>query len=186
MGGRIAFYDPDPVFRPGSCRQAVWMKKLLLLLSTLLLFSLGGRAAASLAPERPEIIRLRDTLRTDGQRFQFRRALELAPQHFVCEKYQSDGRSYATVRRLRFNDTMRRVLKFDFVQQDAFLHRQMRKFYLVTRPFGVSGDLTVRYKTLSDGALAVQYDISNLYIWGHRASDRLIRELLKANADNGK
>lgn len=164
------------------------MNKWVCLLSALLLFSLGGRAAGPTADMTPaqQTIRLRDTLRTEGQRAEFRRALELAPQHFVCEKYNSDGRTYATARRLRFNDTMRQVLKFDFVQQDAFLLKQMRRLYLVTRPFGVSGDLTVRYKTLSGGALAVQYEISNLYIWGHRASDRLVREILKANADNGK
>jgi hypothetical protein len=55
----------------------------------------------------------------------------------------------------------------------------------VTRPFGVTGNLTVRYKTLPGGALAVEYEISELYIWGRRASNRLIRELLKANAHNG-
>ena len=49
------------------------------------------------------------------------------------------------------------------------------------RMSNVSGDLAVRYRQLPGGAIALQYEISNLYIWGHRASDRLIRELLKAN-----
>ena len=148
----------------------------------LLLFPLAGRArtvAEERASETPIV--LRDTLRTEKQRKQFRQALALAPKHFACDQYSADGVSRASATRLRFNDTMRNVLKFDFVRQDETLNKQMRRLYLVTRPFGVTGDLSVRYKTLSGGAIAVEYRISKLCIWGRRASDRLIREILKAN-----
>ena len=84
------------------------------------------------------------------------------------------------VTHLRFNDSMRLVLQLDFIQQDARLHKQMRRLYLVTRPFGVTGDLTVRYREVPRG-LAIEYRITDLRIWGRRASDRLIREILKAN-----
>ena len=164
----------------------------------LMLFPFGGKASAvaaskekwrmegveageeaSAVSETPIV--LRDTLRTEKQRRQFRQALALAPKHFACDKYTSDGVSRASATRLRFNDTMRNVLKFDFVREDEFLYKQMRRLYLVTRPFGVTGDLSVRYKTLSGGGIAVEYTISNLCIWGRRASDRLIREILTAN-----
>ena len=127
------------------------------------------------------MIRLRDTLKTDAQRKQFRQALEMAPTTFVYDSYDADGRSFARCNKLRFNDSMKRLLQQEFVQKDAALHKQMRRLYLMTRPFNITGDLSVRYKTLPDGSLAVQYDISELYIWNHRASDRLIREVLKAN-----
>ena len=150
----------------------------------LLLFPLAGRAAgtvsAGVASAATPIV-LRDTLRTETQRSQFRRALSLAPKAFLYDSYSADGKSYASVTKLRFNDSMRNVLKFDFVQGDPFLHKQMRRLYLVTRPFGVTGDLSVKYKTLRNGALALEYQITNLCIWGRPASDRLIREILKAN-----
>ena len=148
---------------------------------------LPGRAAAQTKPSSfstkagHESIRLRDTLKTKAQRNQFSKALKMAPSTFVYESYDTDGRTYAGCTKLRFNDSMRKVLQLEFVQKDAFLHKQLRRLYLMTRPFNVSGDLAVRYKTLPDGSMAVQYDISELYIWNHRASDRLIREILKAN-----
>ena len=172
-------------------RYSAWMAALLLL------FPIAGRAkvvvwaeteavpeawaAAAEEPASETPILLRDTLRTEKQRKQFRQALALAPKNFACEHYTSDSRSYASATRLRFNDTMRNVLKFDFVREDETLYKQMRRLYLVTRPFGVTGDLRVRYKTLSGGAIAVEYRITHLCIWGRRASDRLIREILKAN-----
>ena len=172
-------------------RYSAWMAALLLL------FPIAGRAkvvvwaeteavpeawaAAAEEPASETPILLRDTLRTEKQRAQFRQALALAPKHFACDHYSADGRSYASTTRLRFNDTMRNVLKFDFVREDEVLYKQMRRLYLVTRPFGVTGDLSVRYRTLSGGAIAVEYRITKLSIWGRRASDRLIREILKAN-----
>ena len=143
------------------------------LVTALLLFSVTGRAAVPIV--------LRDTLRTESQRAQFRQALTQAPKAFLYDNYSADGKSYASVTKLRFNDSMRNVLKFDFVQADPFLHKQMRRLYLVTRPFGVTGDLSVKYKTLRSGAVTVEYTITNLCIWGRPASDRLIREILKAN-----
>jgi hypothetical protein len=169
------------------------MKRTLLLiaatLATLFLatISLAATNATGKAPDTQdqEIIRLRDTLRTEAQRKQFRQALEMAPKTFFCEEYRADGKSYATAHKLRFNESMRRVLRtVDFIREDEFLHKQLRRLYFVTRPFGVTGDITVRYKPVPTG-LAVEYEISNLYIWGHRASNRLIRELLKANSNNG-
>ncbi len=146
----------------------------------------SGRAAAQTkssfsASSGHEMIRLRDTLKTDAQRKQFRQALEMAPTTFVYDSYDADGRSFARCNKLRFNDSMKRLLQQEFVQKDAALHKQMRRLHRLTRPFNVSGDLAVRYRQLPGGAIALQYEISNLYIWGHRASDRLIRELLKAN-----
>ena len=145
----------------------------------------GPSAAASgLSAEAPATepqMRFRDTLRTAQQKAQFRRALELAPTTFICDRFTSDGRGHASVRKLRFNDTMRRVIHLDFVQQDPFLHKQMRRLYFVTRPFGVTGDLSVRYHSLPDGSIATLYEISELRIWGRRASDRLIAEILRAN-----
>ena len=128
----------------------------------------------------PAPIILRDTLRTERQRAQFTQALHLAPTAFVFDKFSSDGDSYASVTRLRFNDSMRNVLKFDFVREDPFLHKQMRRLFLVTRPFGVTGDLRVDYRKAPEG-LIVQYRIDHLYIWGRRASDRLVREILRVN-----
>ena len=155
----------------------------------LLIFPFAGRsgdaadvvASTAEEPASETPIVLRDTLRTERQRKEFRQALALAPKNFACDHYSADGVSRASATRLRFNDTMRNVLKFEFVRQDEILYKQMRRLYLVTRPFGVTGDLSVRYKTLSGGAVAVEYRISNLCIWGRRASDRLIREILKAN-----
>ena len=147
--------------------------RLCLALAALLL----GAAGVALATTP---IVLRDTLRTAAQRTQFSKALKMAPSTFVYDGYSADGKSYASVTHLRFNDSMRRVLQLDFIQQDARLHKQMRRLYLVTRPFGVTGDLTVRYREVPRG-LAIEYRITDLRIWGHRASDRLIREILKAN-----
>ena len=153
-----------------------------LVAALLLLFPFAGRAATvAEEPASETPIVLRDTLRTERQRKEFRQALALAPKNFACDHYSADGVSRASATRLRFNDTMRNVLKFEFVRQDEILYKQMRRLYVVTRPFGVTGDLSVRYKTLSGGAVAVEYRISNLCIWGRRASDRLIREILKAN-----
>ena len=126
------------------------------------------------------MIRLRDTLKTDVQRKQFRQALEMAPTTFVYDSYDADGRSFARCNKLCFNDSMKRLLQQEFVQKDAALHKQMRRLHRLTRPFNVSGDLAVRYRQLP-GGLLVEYEITNLYLWNHRASDRLIRELLKAN-----
>ena len=154
-----------------------------LLLSSVLPGSLAAQTKSSSLSTKAghETIRLRDTLRTEAQRSQFRQAVKMAPSTFVCDSFKSDGKSSASCTKLRFNDSMRRVLQVEFVRKDAFLHKQMRRLYLMTRPFNITGDLSVRYKTLPDGSLAVQYDISELYIWNHRASDRLIREVLKAN-----
>ena len=135
--------------------------------------------AAGVARATTPIV-LRDTLRTAAQRTQFSKALKMAPSTFVYDGYSADGKSYASVTHLRFNDSMRRVLQLDFIQQDARLHKQMRRLYLVTRPFCVTGDLTVRYREVPRG-LAIEYRITDLRIWGRRASDRLIREILKAN-----
>ena len=140
----------------------------------------SGKGAEKSAPRDPAPIILRDTLRPAKQKSQFAKALKMAPDTFVYDDYQSDGSSFAAVRKLRFNDTMRNVLKFDFVQADPFLHKQMRRLYFVTRPFGVSGDLRVDYRTAKEGVL-VEYRIDNLYIWGRRASDRLVREILRVN-----
>lgn len=156
------------------------------LFALLLSSAFSGRAAAQTkssfsASSGHEMIRLRDTLKTDAQRKQFLQALEMAPTTFVYDSYDADGRSFARCNKLRFNDSMKRLLQQEFVQKDAALHKQMRRLHRLTRPFNVSGDLAVRYRQLPGGAIALQYEISNLYIWGHRASDRLIRELLKAN-----
>ena len=150
-------------------------RRILLTLTAALFLALPGRAAAKTTP-----IVLRDTLKTVSQRSQFNKALKLAPSTFVYDDYSADGKTYASVTHLRFNDSMRNVLKYDFVQKDAFLHKQLRRLYLVTRPFGVTGDLTVRYRQVPKG-LAVEYTITDLRIWGRPASDRLIREILKAN-----
>ena len=150
-------------------------RRILLTLTAALFLALPGRAAAKTTP-----IVLRDTLKTVSQRSQFNKALKLAPSTFVYDDYAADGKTYASVTHLRFNDSMRNVLKYDFVQKDAFLHKQLRRLYLVTRPFGVTGDLTVRYRQVPKG-LAVEYTITDLRIWGRPASDRLIREILKAN-----
>ena len=173
------------------------MKRILLIaiatLATLLRATLPAAAKPSTAtqsanqtqPQKQEVVILRDTLRTEAQRKQLRQALEMAPKTLICDEYRSDGKTYASVHKLRFNDSMRRVLRtVDFIREDEFLHKQLRRLYFVTRPFGVTGDLTVRYKPVSTG-LAVEYEISELYIWGRRASNRLIREILKANANNG-
>ena len=158
----------------------------LLAMATLLFVMVPSVAATTVDTPDQEVIRLRDTLRSEAHRRQFQQALEMAPKTFFCDEYRADGRSFASVRKLRFNESMRRVLRtVDFIREDEFLHRQLRRLYFVTRPFGVTGNLTVRYKTLPGGALAVEYEISELYIWGRRASNRLIRELLKANAHNG-
>ena len=155
---------------------------LVLLLSSVL----PGRVAAQTksssfsASSSHETIRLRDTLKTDAQRKQFRQALKMAPTTFVYDSYDADGKSYASCKKLRFNDSMRQLLQQDFIQKDATLHKQMRRLYRLTRPFGVSGDLKVRYRQVPAGLL-VDYEITNLYLWNHRASDRLIREILKAN-----
>lgn len=158
----------------------------------LLFFPLWGMAAALDDPSEQvasssftakaghETIRFRDTLKTPAQRNQFRTALKMAPSTFVCESFKTDGRTYAGCTRLRFNDSMRRVLQLGFVQKDAFLQKQLRRLFLLSRPFNLSGDLMVHYREVPAG-LAIEYEISELYIWGRRASDRLIREVLKAN-----
>ena len=151
---------------------------LIVMLATLAGITAG--ASEKGAAREPAPIILHDTLRTAKQKAQFAKALKLAPTTFVYDDYQSDGSSFAAVRKLRFNDTMRNVLKFDFVQADPFLHKQMRRLYFVTRPFGVTGDLRVDYRTVKEGVL-VEYRIDNLYIWGRRASDRLVREILRVN-----
>ena len=154
------------------------------LMVVLLLFPLTGRAAEAVSMGSASAatpIVLRDTLRTEAQRSQFRQALAKAPKAFIYDNYSADGKSYASVTHLRFNDSMRNVLKFDFVRKDFSLYKQMRRLYLVTRPFGVTGDLSVKYKTLRNGSVALEYQITNLCIWGRPASDRLIREILKAN-----
>ena len=162
------------------------MKRIYQLATSLIAALIFIAAPSAVAAQDQEVIRLRDTLRSEAHRRQFQQALEMAPKTFFYDEYHADGRSYASVRKLRFNESMRRVLRtVDFIREDEFLHRQLRRLYFVTRPFGVTGNLTVRYKTLPGGALAVEYEISELYIWGRRASNRLIRELLKANAHNG-
>jgi hypothetical protein len=138
------------------------------------------RSSSFSASSGHESIRLRDTLKTDAQRKQFLQALKIAPTTFVYDSYDADGKSYASCIKLRFNDSMKKLLQQEFVQKDATLHKQMRRLYRLTRPFGVSGDLKVRYRQVPAGLL-VEYEITNLYLWNHRASDRLIREILKAN-----
>lgn len=138
----------------------------------------SGNPSSFSAKPAGEAIRLRDTLKNETERVQFRNALKLAPKTFVCDKFTADGRSYASCTKLRFNDSMRKVLALDFVQQDPYLHKQLRRLYRLVRPFTVTGDLKVTYRQVPAG-IAVEYEITNLYIWGRRASDRLIREILR-------
>ena len=121
-----------------------------------------------------------DTLRTEGQRKQMMKAIELAPTTFTYTRFDGDGKSYVSVVGLRFNESMREALKSDILAQDPDLARRMRRLYLVVRPLSVSGDLTVRYKNIPEG-MAVEYQISQLYMWGRRAPDRLVRQMLKDN-----
>lgn len=154
------------------------MKRLILIVAAVLMgLSLYGRNAAAI-----DQLHFVDTVRSEGKKAQFMKALELAPQAFSYSDLQTDGKSYTTVIGLRFNESMRNALKSDIVAADPGLKKRMKRLFNVVRPFNAVGDLNVTYKMVPAG-IAVEYHIYNLHIWGRKASLKEVKDIEKANSN---
>ena len=118
----------------------------------------------------------KDTLKNESERVNFRKALEIAPQTFVYDEYITDGATYAIAKGLRFNDSMKRTLSCEIVAGNPSLQKKMKRLFMFMRPLGASGDLTVKYRTVTQGII-VDYYIANIRIWGIRASSKAVKDI---------
>lgn len=123
----------------------------------------------------------RDTIRTGYKRVQFLTAIDLAPQTFYYDDYTDDGAGCVTIKGLRFNDSMKRTLKCDVVDQDPGLRKRLKRMYNAVRPFNAIGNLEVRYNIMDIG-IAVEYHISEIRIWGRKASLKEVKDIEKSNS----
>lgn len=112
-----------------------------------------------------------DTLKTAKKQAQLTQALELAPSTFVYADYQTDGKSYASITGLRFNDSFRNILKTDYASDDPAFRKRLKKLTNMLRPLNIVCTFTVRYKQVPEG-IAISYDLTDIRIWGRKAKTK--------------
>lgn len=106
-----------------------------------------------------------DTIRSANKQAQFRKAIEVAPSTFVYKELVWKDKNTVTIKRMRFNESIKRTLDNDVVKYDPGLEKRLRKLYTVMRPLNPTIDLTISFHDVPEG-IAVTYDISNVRVFG--------------------
>ena len=108
-----------------------------------------------------------DTLKTEKEIRQFRRAVEIAPDTFVCDDIRTIP-GMTEVRGMRFNASLDNTLETDIVQSDPSLQKKFLRIRGWTRALRPACDLRVTYRDLPDGKIYVEYDISRIRVFVYR------------------
>lgn len=144
-------------------------KKILPFMFALLL----GSASVSLAA--PQLHYL-DTLKNESERVAFRAALKAGPECFVCQDYQTDGKSYVEAKGLVLNKSIKNLLSHEAVFENDTFWKKVRRIHAILKPLGITGDLKVTYRVHPMGYI-VDYYISDIRIWGKTAGAKVVGQI---------
>jgi len=149
------------------------MKLKYLLLLVIGLMCLGAKVNVAYAEDQKYFV---DTLRSERKKNQLKALLEQGPKEFVYKDIKwngadKEGFKSVELTAVKFNDSMRAMLKNEVVLADAGLTKRLTKLYKLLRPLSVTMDLKLDYKYCTDYNV-VRYHLNNIRVWGRKASTK--------------
>lgn len=116
-----------------------------------------------------------DTLKNASEQKMIRIAIKEAPSAFVYKTIDwsdlSDGYKCVSMTGIRFNDSMKALIRSGVVSDDPRLNKKLKRIWTIVRPLGVTLDLTLDWKE-EPKYIITRYHINNIRIWGRKASTK--------------